>query len=378
MKHHAPIEIIAPVSSLSNRTRLYKLASYLLENKQIPNLKHVAWVRESHEAEEVELPTQRINKVTLINGGGYGGRLTKLLYCYWMIRVFFYCLIRQSNTPVWALGFESAFPAILAAKIRKFEVIFDDADRFSMVFPFPSPIKKFIQVLENFTSHHCSLHVIPGTERYSFSSNKFFILRNTPSIAEITKARAYFRSKEWPKARIVINVNGWLGKDRGMSAALAIANHFDQQDVALLVAGKVDCDEARQLIDCGSVTYLGKLTNAEALATYLCSDFVLTYYDPKYEINTLAQSNKWGDALLLGTKVIVNSEVKTANFLREIDGCITCSYHDHFQLINELEIILEKGFETLRKPNASIRSFEMQLEQLFSRLDEFSQVQQDT
>ncbi|ARN70862.1 hypothetical protein BST91_03965 [Nonlabens tegetincola] len=49
---------------------------------------------------------------------------------------------------VWALGFESAFPLLLASKIKGFKLYFDDADRFSMLFNFPKPLKFGIQFLE--------------------------------------------------------------------------------------------------------------------------------------------------------------------------------------------------------------------------------------
>jgi hypothetical protein len=39
---------------------------------------------------------------------------------------------------------------------------------------------------------------------------------------------------------------------------------------------------------------------------------VLTYYDPKVQINRQAESNKWGDCIFLGVPFLVNSEVETA------------------------------------------------------------------
>ncbi|WP_286233914.1 hypothetical protein [Thalassotalea sediminis] len=361
------LEIIAPVSALSNRTRLYKLASYLINDKKVACIHHVAWVRAKSEANETELPADNIKTTALINGGGYGGKLTKFLYLIWMIRVFFYCLFRRHQSPVWALGFESAFPALLASKFRKFDIIFDDADRFSLVFPFPAFIKKVIQKLEKYTSEQVLVHVVPGTERYNFAINNSFVLKNTPSRAEVEKAKVLYQQRTWPTAKLIINVNGWLGKDRGMDAALYIAKSYNAEQVQLIVAGKVDCEAAKQLVALNNVTYLGKVSNAMALASYLCADYVLTYYDPNTEINKLAQSNKWGDALCMGTNIIVNSEVVTAQFLKKYHNTIMTPYHDLSSLRQAIDNVLAHGRDKGRIDTSSL-TYEQQLEDLFAKV----------
>jgi hypothetical protein len=75
-----------------------------------------------------------------------------------------------------------------------------------------------------------------------------------------------------------------------------------------------------------NVQYLGEVSNAEALSSYLVSDFVFTYYNPSSIINTLAASNKWGDALKTGIGVIVNKEVVTANYLADAQVSISFPY----------------------------------------------------
>lgn len=370
MNSNNTFEIIAPVSSLSNRTRLYKLACYVLNDKKISKIHHVAWVRDKSEAQEEELLVGKVKTTPLINFGGYGRKLTKLLYLLWMIRVFLYCLFRKEKAPVWALGFETAFPALIASKIRNFDIIFDDADRFSLVYPFPNAVKRIIQKLERYTSENVRLHVIPGKERYDFYHKNCFILKNTPSKAELEKAKKLFLEHTWPQAKLIINVNGWLGKDRGMDAALHIANTFSCSEVHLLVSGKVDCTSASKLVMLDNVTYLGKVSNAMALASYMCSDYVLTYYDPSIEINTLAQSNKWGDALSMGVNIIVNSEVTTAKFLHEVNDTIHVLYQDHQSLIAALRsaIIQRKNITKNKVTIVPIDTYEQQLTNIFNKV----------
>lgn len=316
--------IVAPLSSVSKRTRLYKLAIFL--NKSgVKSIEHVGWERIEGERVETELPFE-IDKKIVQTGGGYGGSKIKLMYFTWMIRLFFKSFSFKKGQTVWALGFESAFPLLLASKIKGFKLYFDDADRFSMLFNFPKPVKILMQFFEKITSRHVYKHVIPVQERYDFASKKFYILQNTPSESEIEKAKEITKTKDWIKASVVININGWLGSGRGMKTALALRNSLEGKDVAFILVGKLDCPEAKELAQKENVQYLGEVSNADALSSYLVSDFVFTYYDPSSVINTLAASNKWGDAIKTGIGVIVNNEVVTANYLHEAGASISCPY----------------------------------------------------
>lgn len=289
-----------------------------------------------------------------------------------MLLVFLRCLSIKKNDSVWALGFESAFPALLASKIRRFKVYFDDADRFSMIFSFPKPLKKIIEILERYTSRNAFIHIIPGAERYDFESAKFHLLKNMPSETELDQASKIYKEKTWPAASLVINVNGWLGAGRGMDAALMLAKEFPT-NLAIIVAGKLDCPAAEELVALPNTYYLGQVSNAEALASYYASDLVLTYYSPTSRINRLAESNKWGDAIKVGIGVIVNSEVETADYLRKAGIAISVPYTDHEALKKamlvltsdpEQQALLKKKAHHLAQTQGY---FEEQLEALFAK-----------
>lgn len=359
---------IAPLSALSRRTRLFKVAEYL-HSKGVKNIKHIGWERLADESKEFAFDFE-IEKDIIQAGGGYGGSKVKKLYLLWMLRLFFKSFSIKGKEVVWALGFESAFPLLLASKLKGFKLYFDDADRFSMLFNFPKPVKMLIQFFEKITSRHCYKHIIPVQERYDFISSNFFILRNMPSKSEIIKARELAQSKDWIRASIVININGWLGSGRGMKTALGLCESLEGKDVGFILAGKIDCQEARKLAQKENVQYLGQVSNAEALASYLASDFVFTYYDPSSVINTLAASNKWGDAIKSGIGVIVNSEVKTAKYLADGNVSISFPYENVKDLSRYIEeFILDLSRIKILKENSIKISnefgyFEEQLEKL--------------
>lgn len=361
--------IIAPLSALSRRTRLFKLSRFIASKYPGIRLTHLAWERVRGESEEVYLTDINIEKNVILRGGGYGGAKVKAMYLLWMVKVFIFSIKLKKHEKVWALGFESAFPAMLASKIKGFQVVFDDADRFSMLFPLPIAIKKIVEFLEIITSRNVNSHVIPCTERYDFKSEKFFVLKNTPSCSELEKAKYIYESRDWPKSDLIINVNGWLGSGRGMHAALALSKALKNESFSIILAGKLDCENAIELSKQDNVLYLGEISNSEALASYYCSDFVLTYYNPSSQINCFAESNKWGDALKTVTGIIVNKEIKTANYLREYGAAVSFGYYDTDSLVNFMREMLKPENKALIKINVKILSgkygcFEEQLEPL--------------
>ena len=362
------ITFIAPLSSLSRRTRLYKIVVFL-QGKGVRKIKHIGWERLPGEAKEFAFNFE-IEKDIIQTGGGYGGSKVKKMYFLWMLRLFLKSFSIKKNETVWALGFESAFPMLLASKIKGFKLYFDDADRFSMLFNFPKPVKMLMQLFEKITSRCVYMHVIPVQERYDFASKKFYILQNTPSESEINKAKEITKTKDWIKASVVININGWLGSGRGMKTALALRNLLEGKDVAFILVGKLDCPEAKELAQKENVQYLGEVSNADALSSYLVSDFVFTYYDPSSVINTLAASNKWGDAIKTGIGVIVNNEVVTANYLYKAGASVSYPYDNVNDLSNTISeyifdpLKIKKIKENSKNISNEFGYFEDQLEKL--------------
>ena len=193
---------------------------------------------------------------------------------------------------------------------------------------------------------------------------KYFNYVSPELSKEITK------SIDWIKASVVININGWLGSGRGMKIALALRNALDKKDVAFILVGKLDCLEAKELAQKENVQYLGEVSNADALSSYLASDFVFTYYDPSSVINTLAASNKWGDAIKTGIGVIVNSEVITANYLHEAGVSVSYPYDNVKDLSTTISEYISDGskIKVIKENSRNISNefgyFENQLEKL--------------
>lgn len=320
------IVLIAPLPAIRKRTRLSKMVSCILARGD--RIRFLGWEREKGEATEFASDDERISEAVVMRGGGYASSRARLLYPLWMAVVFFHVLRLGRGRRIFALGWETAFPAILAAWFTHSRVAFDDADRFSMILRLPGPAHRWLQRLEMWTSRQATLHIVPGFSRYEWRHGRMIVLRNSPLEVDFTQAFQSLPAR--PPHALVLYANGWIGETRGAPIFLQLLELADIRniDLHLIIAGRVSGDSASCLIGHHRVTYLGEIPQRNALAYYSVADAVLTFYDPEITINRKAESNKWGDAVFFGCPIIVNAEVETADPLLQVGGAWTIPYYD--------------------------------------------------
>lgn len=329
--------LISPLYRIDKRTRISKLVDSC--NALGVSVCLVCWDR----LDEYPLPCvdDRVEEVeVLMRGGGYGGKRMKFLYLIWMFKLAVYLIKKQRHSTIYSLGFENAFPVYATKKLLNNKYVFDDADRFSMLFTLPKIALKVLQFFERKTSEGSVVNIIPGVARYEFRNNKQRIIRNNPD--QRAMARAAEMHVEKIPDELVVYLNGWLGETRGLPTALAVAQELldspDEysQKIRFVAAGRLDGPSSEAFVKLSNVQYLGEVSNDVALSYYKIADFVFTYYDPAIRINQYAESNKWGDAIANEVPILVNNEVKTSDFLVEADCCATFKYSDSMSVVSFL------------------------------------------
>lgn len=364
--------IFAPLSAMRKRTRLAKMARYL-EDQEIPVV-FFGWERLKGEATRFRWDGRFIDERILLKGGGYASRLARLLYPAWMVVVFVRVLLLPRASKCWCLGWETAFPARIAALYSRCDIAFDDADRFSMLIKLPGPLHRILTELERWTSRECLLHIVPGWTRYDWRHDRMVLLRNTPMTADYEAAMQISRisvNKEF-----LVYVNGWIAWDTGARTLLRSLDELARRGkrCGVVVAGRVASEEGRQLIEHPWAEFRGELPQVEALKLYRQTDVALTLYDPSVAINQQAESNKWGDCVFLGTPFIVNSEVQTARKFVEAGAAFDFAYDDHVALADLIERLaqesglLETARRSLQRFEAEYSPFEGQIRPLFAAI----------
>lgn len=357
--------MIAPLPALRKRTRLAKMVPVFLDRGY--SIRFFGWQRETGEVDEFAWQGEGVKEHVILRGGGYASSRARLLYPLWMIVVFFRVLILPRRSTLLCLGWETAFPALIAARLTGAKIVFDDADRFSMIIRLPGPIGNMLKKLERWASYKAAVHIVPSLARYEWHHSRMFILRNTPRYEDFVKAKQNVPAR--PDHDLVLYANGWIGETRGAPIFLACLQAARQQglDLHLVIAGRVDGKSAPALISDPNVTFLGEVAQHEALSWYGAVDAVLTYYDPSVAINRKAESNKWGDAIYFDCPIIVNSEVETAEPLIAAGAALDVPYHNTVMLLSLLsnlakqKDVLIKQRTAVAEMKASYPLFEEQL-----------------
>lgn len=363
--------LIVPLGRLDKRTRLAKFAAVCATKKLA--LSVICWERKKGESQADTCYTD--NKTVLLSGG-VGAGTSRGLYVLWILKLIVHLIKVPKGSKFYCLGFECAFPVYFVSRFKDFSYIFDDADRFSLIVNPPQPLLGVLRFIERKVSEGSDLNIIPGQARYEFKNTKQKIVRNFPSEASIKNMERSFKDRDIPE--LLVYVNGWLGNTRGLPIILKVAKKFNDNNypVNFVCAGRVDGDSASEFVQLPNVNYIGEVDSTEALSWYPQIDLVFTYYDPSVLINQFAESNKWGDAICFGVPVLVNAEVKTADFLRKADACISVPYADDILLYEKLLELAENTDEISRLAGnvktlqGSIRYFDQEIGGL---LEEFIQ-----
>lgn len=372
------IYIFAPLPAINKRTRISKMVRHFLSRGL--KIQFYGWERLGNEANNLAYGHDLVEEKLILHGGGYSSSRARLMYPLWMIACFIRTLMIGRKKIIFCLGWESAFPAIIASKITGSKVIFDDADRFSLIFSLPRIVSKILINLERWTSRKSLTHIIPSFSRYEWRTPNMLVLRNTPLRRDFEAAiNSTNKSENDP---FTIYANGWLGETRGAPIFLKLLNNLQKSNtnVKMILAGRVDSPNGHLLANHPMSTYHGEIEQRKALEFYQKSDIVLTYYDPAIPINRKAESNKWGDCVFFHTPFIVNSEVETAIPFLESGAAFSVPYDDAeklTELISALIIdrsLIHNAAENLERFRLDYPIFDDQLDLIINLIPKENQL----
>jgi glycosyltransferase involved in cell wall biosynthesis len=270
-----------------------------------------------------------------------------LRYLFWMFRVLTNGWLERRDTRFFAIGFDSAFPIALLP-FRKGCLIFDNLDNVSLNYRWPNMLRHLVKRVERWLARRSTLHVVPSRARWADLDSNLRIVTNTPSREALDEARRIARDRNYsPSSQLTIYVNGWLSATRGIRQLLEALRLLESwgRTVTILVAGRPASADAERLLAWPHTENLGMLTNAEALAVYYRSHVAFTFYDPRIDINRVAESQKWTDCWATDTPFICNSEIETVSPYVAADACFAVPYDDSRALA---ELIHDLSYDNAR------------------------------
>lgn len=359
--------IIAPCSSLFSRPRLAKVVKIAYLQKF--EISFWGWNRDNVSIDEKDLEGFISNKKIILNNQKFY-IAKKISYMIWIFLIFFKLIRKNNSGIIYSMGFETTLPIYIASKFKKIKFIFDDPDRFTKVHYFPKILRKRIEIIEQKISNASFFHIIPGLDRYDFFNKNQIVVKNFPSREDIKLANR--KNMEKKSKCLSIYINGWLVDTRGIPIIYEVAKKLmNNETINFIVAGRLGGKFSKKLVKLNNVKYFGKVSHVKALSLYRISDLVFTFYDPNYEINLYAESNKWGDAICMRVPILVNNKVKTAKYLRDNDVCFSFDYNDIDSIVELLlkivkdKSLLKDKIANLNKLFNEVSYFDDQMEKVF-------------
>lgn len=189
--------------------------------------------------------------------------------------------------------------------------------------------------LKNLTYHLPSVILVTDNNRKSLMPAKFqhkiIVVENYPYKYTGNVAKSDNTDK------LVIFYNGSMSKARGTDMLQGLL-HLSPATVVKM-AGWIYDQETKELSLHPQVNYLGVVTQQESMKVASECDYILSVYEPKNENNINASPNKIYDAIQAQTPVIINREVKIADFVaKQRIGYVTDSFYtlNYEQLLHDL------------------------------------------
>ena len=358
------LTIITPAADIAGYPRLHKLLA-TLDDAGIAR-EHWYWNRE----EGGDPPGRCLHR-----GGGYSNRRLVFHYGDFMIKTFLAVFAERRDRSFYCLGFAAALPVAAVARLTRCDYLYDNNDNLSLSHAWPRPLRVVIAAAERFIARGARIHLVPSLARWQADDANLRVVTNVPSSEVLARARKIAAAEGLARGEtLTVYVNGLLTGQRGMDPLRRVLERWDpERPLRILLAGRLRVDAARELVDHPLVEYLGMLDNAEALAHYAQAHVALTFYNPVIAINRLAEPNKWGDCVVMGTPFIVNAEVETARPFVERGACFTVPYGDA-EALRDLLAGFVAGREPLDRATEALSSFAWRPweEQIMSVMDEFT------
>lgn len=248
----------------------------------------------------------------IFHGGGYGTKKLPLLYCLWMVILFFRILFLKNirNYNIVAVNFDAVIPICFASFFRRFSFVYELLDEFALSYNFPGPVKRFVRALDHLAMRRADFVIHVDANRVNYDKCKYIIIENAPfDFYEGTK-------KKSGEMQHAFAVTGLLTNIRGMDSIFQFA-HAHPELLFLMIGPVRDARYEQLLREHSNIRHYPFMDQRKLFEIIHNCAGIFSLYAPTSEINRLAASNKVYDAMMLGIPVITNREVLNAAFIEK-------------------------------------------------------------
>ena len=292
----------------------------------------------------------------LTRGWGYSNPKLLVGYPVWFFKYLFH-LLRADVDLVHAFEFDTGVPTAIACALRGIPYLYDVQDNYDLRKHWWFPLKQIIRVLDRWVVRRAAGVIMPDKNRvvgpFAGAEEKIAIIPNCPP--DVARPADLPARDGRLTVLAMCELSGRRGIDLLLEAAAGLEN------VRLLMAGRfTDPAVEKRALSMPQVTFRGWLNWEQAIALGYQADVVFAFYNPEFAVNLLANAQKWFDAMMTGTPILSNAEIKNAAWLTEQDIAYLCPYGAVAKLRETLQAIVADPATAKRKGRNARALFEQQ------------------
>lgn len=281
----------------------------------------------------------------IMRGWGYANRRLAVALPLWTLRLAAH-MARLQTGLVHALDFDAALGVALGLRMRRIPFLYDIQDNFELRHPFRPSVRHVIRTLDNWIIARSARTIVVGEERIVGDMDRYrqkiAIIPNCPP--EVPPPAGLVKDE----ALLTIAFVGRIAEPRGIRLLLEACRRLSW--LRVLMAGHIEGEELAQALHaCPQIELHGYMPQEKALELVHRSDASFAFYDPSTEICRRANGAKWYDAMMAGKPVLTNSEVMSAEWIRQQDIGYTSPYDDTENFIRTLTCLHERRGEMHQK-----------------------------
>ena len=237
---------------------------------------------------------------------------------------------------VHASDFEVYAAARLYTFVFRARLIYNIHDNLADRYAWPRIGRAVLNLMEGVAVRLSSVTVVPEASRKAalprWSERSVRVVRNSP-------IDPGFHPPPPRGPHVTLLYAGWLDAGRGIREMARLVS--ENQAMRLRIAGSGDVNLVQDIAGMPGVSWLGRISHADALRETAACDFVGALYDPRIAINRHAASNKVAEALAIGRPLLINREVEITKLLAPYRCTVLVDYQDSDKAASVLSAIRE-------------------------------------
>ena len=332
--------IILRSNPVNPDVRVIKVAEILSELGKIHIL---AWDREGTTSKIISVKKYTIQRLKLTVK--YTSRLRHFYRIIWWGYVFIYLCFSRHDV-IHACDFDTYFPALLAAKIRRKKIVYDIFDFYFEMSSWP---KKIIQVLSWFDKkimEYADLVILADETRIEqiapAKPKKIIVFYNIPNITNKTiKWLANIQAK-----KNYFFYGGLLAADKMITEMIQMFIKNSQWKIDIAGWGKLEKAIIQISKKHQNISFIGKISYKRVLEKTAESNVIFAFYNPKIPNNIYASPNKLFESIYLSKPIISNFGIKIAQLIAKYQIGELIKYGDAKMLREKIIKIISRQKQT--------------------------------